>query len=395
MTFKQFFLESKLESKKITFLPHLKDVIKQGKDIVENILTSHLIISEKKDGSKFSIIKTSDGEVEYWSKNVKLDKPFLIANKNWSKLIDRLEVLRKKTKNFSKLPNNSEVSGEFIQSVDHNTVAYQKLPKGNWVVYFANINGTEYNVPQYQELHEISDYFESEKEPILFDGKLSEEQKNKLFEFLDLSDEERIKKFKTENFTQFIISIIKPDYEPLLGQKMEGIVLYVKGQELPINIVKIVDPTFTEINRERWDKNKVKIEEFKRELIGFILKNTPISLIKKYKKDFSEMLSGMKEDEKYVFLIDRLLTHYGTKKKVELDEIRNKFKELANIENVYINKDLIGNESKYTINKDWLSRELYLLMLIALRREKKKRSEMFKNVDLEQFNSIVRAFYEL
>ena len=390
MNFKQFLIEEKLGSKEITGLPHLSDYIEKGKDLVLSLLSDNIIISEKKDGQKFSLIKTKEGNVEYWSKNYKLDKPFLIINPAWKKLINRLEALRKKTNNFSDIPNDSEISGEFIKDVKANTIEYTKIPKGSWVVYYADIAGTKYGVEEYSELHKWADYLESEREPIIFDGKLSKTQQKKILEFLEMPKEDKIEKFKTTDFTQFILEIINPKYEPLLGKKMEGIVIYTMNKEIPLGVVKIVDPLFTITNRERWDKNKDTIEGFKSDLIKFLSENMTVEKIKYLKDVYSKELADLTDDERFIELVDKVFILFADKNKKELESIFSKYKSLKDLELVSLDEKLISPKVLGKIKDNWFLRELYILMLIVLRKEKSKKSGIFKNIDISQFNKIVR-----
>jgi len=391
MKFKNYIqIHEKLASTKIlSGIPHFKNLIQQGDDIVEKILTQPLIIIEKQDGQKFSLKKTDQGIIEYWSKNKKLDRAFLLVNKNWRILINRLEDLRKETGNFSKLPNNSEISGEFIKGPIGNTIEYTKIPRGNWVVFYAEVAGKKYTSIDYQILHQWADYFQSERQPVLFDGILSEKQKEEIIGFLVLSDEERISKYKTKDFTTFIIEVIKPGYIPISGEKIEGIVIYSRNKLLPISIVKLVDPSFMEKNKAKWNLFGEEIEEFKMKLISFIVKNTTTDLINSIWKENKDELEKMSGEEKYVFLLDKVFLQLINRN--DLKVIFEEFRILDGLEpNPNVDLDHIDRKVKIYL-KNWFNIEFYILMLLIFNKERTRRSgKLYKSLDLEKFNSIVK-----
>lgn len=368
MNFNIFLSEEKLSSTNLTSIPHLKNL--DSFDI-ERILKEHLVIVEKVDGIKFSIVKTKDGIIEYWSKKNKLDKAMRIIGK-WDILIDRLEVLKEKTNNFSKLLNNSEISGEFFSSAKTNTIAYSKVPKGNFVVFYIKLNGKEFNSKEYPILWEWADYLESERQPVLFSGKLSDKQ---IYRLKELIKQEK----GSSNFISELLNIINPQYT---NKEIEGIIIY-SGT----NVVKIVHPSFYSINKERWEENKEQTNLIRKNLLNFVLSNLTVTFLKNITNTYSSDLKDLSDDDKYIFLINKIFLFLS--KNLEIKELNDKFKTIE-FESITFNEKYLSSKIRSQLNEGFIFKELYRLLLLIFRKEKLRKMDIFKDIDLNKFNELVK-----
>ncbi len=384
-TFTKNLKGSKLLSNAITFIPHLKTIYNESPELIEEIFKQPVVIVEKQDGKKFSVVKTAEGKIEYWSKNQPIDKIMRIVNGSWDKLIERLDVLRKKTNNFSELSNGSEISGEFFGEAQENVVQYAEAPKGNWVVYFANIKGKLHTSVSYKELWKWADYFEAERQPIIYVGVLDADKVDKITEFLRMSDEERLEQFKSNNFTQYLLNILNPDYK---GTQIEGVVLYTQLEQVPL--VKIVDPVFSKTNKEKWDKNKDVEQQFKRELFEVVYPEVE-SLAGNLKNTYSLDLKGLNSVDQYLFLIDKLFLLLMNNNK-DIINILNQYQELerpdSELGEKYIKPRIWGH-----ISNSWKNKQLYIILLMGFRKQTSSRRAIYKNIDIIKFNTIVQLLY--
>ena len=357
-------LEAKFSSASI---PHLKDY---EPDDIFRILSRPIVAVEKLNGVKFTIIKTKDGKVQYWSKNNKLDKAMRIVGK-WDVLISRLETLREKTNNFEKLPNDSEISGEFFSSSTDNTEEYDDVPRGNFVISFAKVKGKEYTSSEVKELQKWSEYFESGKQTVMFSGKLSNDQIIKLKIILQRKD---------KNFLNDSINIIDPEY----SKEIEGIVIYSDS-----TVAKIVDPVLTTTNNPQRGEDQKETAEFKKDLMRFVLLYITPRTIDSVKQSYADKLAKLKHTEdKYLFTIDKLFLltlHYP-----EFKALEKKFKDFK-FQSSELTDTHIQQRVKDAIKKSAVAKEFYQLILIIFRKEHKQHKDIFKDVDLDKFNSLVKV----
>lgn len=386
----------KLISSVLTFIPHLKNIYLESPMTIDKVLNTPVVIAEKQDGMKFSIVKTIDERVEYWSKNMKLDIISRTINKDWDVLIDRLEELRKRTDNFKKLPKGSEIAGEFFGNSLENIVDYTHPPRGNYVVYFANISSKIYTTLQYKELWKWADYLESERQPVIYDGKFTEEAKNAIMSFIQMTDEGRLQIFKNGNFDVFLENLMGtlPNSKFRKGAK-EGIVLYSRVPELPLS--KIIDPEFTAKNRMKWDSFKEALTEFRKELIAQTVKRMSDEVLYTYKETYSIDLEMLETPEERVLLIlSKMFVKLLSKDHV-IESIFKKYKKLKNKGpfSEINDKYLAHTPRLYGLLNDWFLKEYFTVVLTTFRNKQKSRRGYLKGIDLDRVNEIIKILKEI
>ena len=85
-----------------------------------------------------------------------------------------------------------------------------------------------------EELDKWADILDIERPPIIFQGKLTDEQKEKILDFVYTPLDELVGKFKTASFTKYIINVLNPTLKTSFlrdsaDKDIEGIVFHHKS----------------------------------------------------------------------------------------------------------------------------------------------------------------------
>lgn len=193
-----------------------------GHRLAENVLNGPVIIQEKIDGSQISFGIDEWGCLSMRSKNVQIDLEapgmFGLAAE-WAK------------KNWQYLTPNWIYRGEYLQKPKHNTLAYERVPNHN-IILFDICDGVE-SYLSYQSVVEEGKRIGLETVPLFGEG----------------------------IFTRENIEYHKPEWlglQSILGGQIEGFVIKnysVFTAEKKVAMAKVVQQNFSELNQKNWRKN--------------------------------------------------------------------------------------------------------------------------------------------
>ena len=192
-----------------------------GHKAVEELLLDPVLVEEKIDGSQFSFGRF-DGELRVRSKGKEMipDAP----EKMFQLAVDFVSTLD--------LRNGWTYRGEYLSKPKHNALAYDRVPKGNVILFDINTNEEEYL--SYENKLSEACRVGIEVVPLLHTGEIK--SANDVLGFLD----------KT--------SILG-------GQKVEGVVIknYTRfGRDKKVLIGKYVSEAFKEVHTKEWAKANPK-----------------------------------------------------------------------------------------------------------------------------------------
>jgi len=193
-------------------------VFAMGHKAIENLFNGPVLCEEKIDGSQFSFGRF-DGILKVKSKGKEIipeapEKLFCEAIETVSKL----DLIEGRT-----------YRGEVLQKPKHNAIAYDRIPKGNVILFDININEEEYL--SYDEKKQEADRIGLEVVPILYYGEIKEQKI-----ILDMLE---------------TISILG-------GQKIEGVVIknYAQfGRDKKVLMGKYVSEAFKEVHKKEWGES--------------------------------------------------------------------------------------------------------------------------------------------
>ena len=374
---------------------HLKEVYeKRGEDFLSNLLNNYVIINEKVDGTFFGVKKTKNDNFRYFKKSGEITYVDRVLMKYYNSAISYFESMSDEKR--QRIPSNFYFGFEYLTRGD--ITKYSSLPKNNLILSYihklddsGNIVSTVQNKEQ---LDQWADYLGVERPPIIFEGKLTDEQKTAILEFVYSDSSELSDKFKTKSFTKYIISILNDEYENSFLNNTadtDTIVFRFYDESNTISsdksfLAKLVDPIF----QNRVSANPSK-ENKSQDYIWLIVIDI-MNFFEMYNlDDLTNMVKGETFDEKYVNLINSIFKDFIKEYSGKYEGLIIDIPDYLKRDEFKLDLDLINDpEIVKILKKDEIYTEIYKILLNFFRRTRKKSSSGFFTPDLvTQLNLIV------
>jgi len=378
---------------------HLYDLYnKKGADFVNQLFNQYVTINEKMDGSAFSFERGKDtGKFKFYRRDQR--NPITLVDrtlmKYYEKPIQYIESLPPHI--IQKIPRGWRFGLEYFANTNPVEIVYDRLPKNHLILSYVHQlddSGKIVKTIQKKELlDEWADLLGVERSPIIFQGKLDEDQKSQLLEFLNTPFKKLVERFSTQSFVRYIISTLNPSLAKSalnddLDREVEGIVFRFgdPNKENETVLAKMVDPIFTEIAKQKSsDQRERKPSDF----LGITLLDVMNFILEKGLKNFE--VDGDTEDERYISFVSDVFAKF-------LDENKEKYKGTDFEEPSYLkkdefrlNKNLISDRKvlKY-VEEDESFESLYKLILNSFRKIKTRSSGIVTSGMIEQLNLLIQ-----
>jgi cytidyltransferase-like protein len=379
-------------------ISHLYDIYnKKGKDFINNLFNSYVTVNEKMDGSAFVFDRDLEtGRFNFYKRDQR--NPITLVDRTLMKYYEiPIQYIESLPPHIIKdLPRGWKFGLEYFANIKPVEIAYDRLPKNNLILSYVHTkseNGKPSSTIQDKEkLDTWADLLGVERPPIVFQGYLSEEQKDKILDFLRTPFEELVSEYKTRSFVRYIIGVLNPEAQASalnndLDKPIEGIVFRFGEEDSESEPVlsKMVDPVFTEMAKE---KSKKKIEEKPSDFLGITILDVMNFILERGVDSFG--VSGNTDDERYISFISdvfsKFLEEYGYKYKgadfqepdyLKKDEFR-------------LNKPLIKDKRVLSyLDADDSYESLFKLILNSFRKIKKRAGGIITAGIIDQFNLLV------
>lgn len=380
-------------------ISHLYDIYnKKGKEFIDNLFNSYVTVNEKMDGSAFVFDRDPDtGGFNFYKRDQR--NPITLVDrtlmKYYEKPIQYIESLPPHI--IKEIPKGWKFGLEYFSNLKPVEIAYDRLPKNNLILSYVHTksdNGKGSGTIQDKEkLDAWADLLGVERPPIVFQGYLSEDQKDKILDFLRTPFEDLVSEYKTRSFVRYIIGVLNPEAEKSalnddLDKAIEGIVFRFGDDEStsePI-LSKMVDPVFTAMAKE---KAKNRISDKPSDFLGITILDVMNFILERGVESFT--VRGESEDERYISFISDVFSKF-------LDEYGYKYKgadfqepEYLKKEEFRLNKPLIKDRRVLNyLNIDDSYESLFKLILNSFRKIKKRAGGIITNGIIDQFNILVR-----
>ena len=379
-------------------ISHLYDIYnKKGKDFINNLFNSYVTVNEKMDGSAFVFDRDLEtGRFNFYKRDQR--NPITLVDRTLMKYYEiPIQYIESLPPHIIKdIPRGWKFGLEYFANIKPVEIAYDRLPKNNLILSYVHTkseNGKpSATIQDKEKLDTWADLLGVERPPIVFQGYLNEEQKDKILDFLRTPFEELVSEYKTRSFVRYIIGVLNPEAQASalnndLDKPIEGIVFRFgeeEGESEPI-LSKMVDPVFTEMAKE---KSKKKIEEKPSDFLGITILDVMNFILERGVDSFG--VSGNTDDERYISFISdvfaKFLEEYGYKYKgadfqepdyLKKDEFR-------------LNKPLIKDKRVLSyLESDDSYESLFKLILNSFRKIKKRAGGIITAGIIDQFNLLV------
>lgn len=372
-------------------IKHLKEVYdKKGDDFLGNILNNYVIINENINGSFFGVKKSLDGTLKFFKKSGQITYVDQMLMKLYNNVIKYFNSIPKDK--INKIPNNLYFGFQYISTHDGSHSKYERKPNNNLVISYIHKLDDEgrptETLQSKDELERWAYFLGVEPPPIIFEGKLDDDQKTSILDFIHTPWNDLVEKFKTTSFTKFIISILNPDLKSsfLMNGLKDGIDeiifrFYDNSEDIGSNVflAKIVDPIF-----QNKLKDNIKSENKSNDYIWLIvidLMNYIETLSEKELRD----ACGTSEDyeNRFILVINKIFKGFIDEYSFKYDGLKLDIPEYLRRSEFEIDYDFIEDpEIKQIINDNETYKEVYRILANFFRRVRKKSSSGFFNPEL-------------
>jgi Cytidylyltransferase-like len=373
---------------------NLKEIYeKRGESFLNGLLNNYVIINEKIDGAFFGVKKTQEDQFKYFKKSGEITYVDQVLMKYYNPAISHFNGLSIEKR--QRIPANFFFGFEYFTKSDSRSSKRSELPKNNLILsYIHRLDEGGQIVETLQSKEQLtkwSNYLEVEAPPIIFEGKLDDEQKSKILEFAYTDQAKLEEKFKTTSFTKYIISVLCPDesYE-LSDREIETIIFrfYGDDSENDAFLAKIVDPIFKSRTQEEKPKSNTS-----QDYIWLIV----IDLMNHFEMydigDLKEMVLGSGSyEQKYIDLINKIFIDFLKEYSSKYDGLELEVPEYLKRPEFELDVNLVGDpEVVNLIRKNETNLEIYKILLNFFRKVRKRSNAGFFTPEMiSQLNLIVQ-----
>jgi hypothetical protein len=249
-----------------------------GEEFLDKLFSMDLEVTFKIDGSALQVKCNEDGEVTFHKRSGVLTKVGPeITKKDLVTLgglyDDQIEYLKKYKKDLCKY---KLLSFEILDGSSH----VIKMTAKNNLVLLGAIDYEDNPVPV-SKTNELAEKIDVSFVPVIFTGKLSDEQKKSLLEWCSLSSDKKEEKTGTTSFCKYVLELLTGDKEfdthfmKSNDEMIEGFVFKFNDDDKTY-LAKLIDPLFT--------------KQFSGTNLGSKdMDSTPSNVIKIFKDAFSKM----------------------------------------------------------------------------------------------------------
>lgn len=381
-------------------ISHLYDLYnKKGKDFVDNLFNTYVTVNEKMDGSAFMFERDIEtGKFNFYKRDQR--NPITLVDrtlmKYYEKPIQYIESLPPHI--IKEIPRGWRFGLEYFANSAPVEIVYDEVPKNNLILSYVHkkdqLGKPKGTIQGKNDLDNWADLLGVERPPIIFQGYLGKEQKDRILDFLRTPFEDLVTEYKTRSFVAFIIGVLNPELKKTalnadLQKPIEGIVFRFGEEEEeqePI-LSKMVDPVFTELAKS---KAKKRTEEKPSDFLGITILDVMNFILENGVDTFE--VNGSTEDERYISFISDVFSKF-------LDEYGYKYKgadfqepEYLKKDDFRLNKNLITDRRviKY-LDEDESFESLFKLILNSFRKIKKRAGGIITPGIIDQFNSVVSS----
>ena len=350
-------------------LSHLRDVYeKRGKDFLENLLNKTVIINEKIDGAYFGAKRDGkQNNFNYFKKDSKIGYIDRVLSKYYESGIRHFESLGHDA--LTSVPEN------YVFGMDYN-------PKREVPLRLSHIKVLDENYQHVETLHdkdELTKWAEVinvNPPAILFQGKLNDDQKIKIQEFIFTPLAALSEKFKTKSFTKHILSVLNPTIDESVAEDraIDEVVFRFADEGKSSDdaiLAKLVDPVFYD-NAKNLPQERV---QKKSDDYIWIIVTDLMNFIESYR--LSELraipLDGEAVDERFISLINKLFIEFIKEFGEKYNDLDIQVPEFLKREEFDVNLDLV-NDSQVSeiISNNQNFKEIYRIFINIFRKKKIK-----------------------
>lgn len=376
-------------------ITHLNEIYKKkGKDFINKLFDSYVTINEKLDASAFAVERNPvTKELEFFKRNT--NAPISMIDRTLMRLYEKpiahINSLGQDV--LSKIPSGWRIGMEYFVNEHPQELSYDRTPKNGLVLSYIHVKNAlgkiVRTIQSKEELDKWADVLQIEKPPIIFQGVLNNEQKIKIMDFLDTPHEDLTKKFKTESFVKYIITILNPKLKRTmlnadLEKPIEGVVFRFGEDDGDVVLAKLVDPVFSQLSKDKVNEGDDNPNDIYYLTLIDLMNYIEGSNFKKLKP------KGRTFEERYINFICQLFLSFINDKGDEYKDLDFYEPEFMKKKEFDLNREFINNQTVLeVIDSNDSYKKLFKIMLASFRKRRKKASGVFTQEVIRQFNGTI------
>lgn len=349
------------------------------------LLENTCVVSEKIQASSFHVRKTNDG-FEYYKSGSKD-----AMNKVDRTIVKYYENAIKYFKSVSgdvaeQMPTDWKFGFDYMVDTKTVDIEYDKLPKNHLILTHIQVmspsNPTEIKkvIRDPNILYKWADILSVQRPQVIFQGKLSDYQKEELVKLLEMSETQFKKEFTDASFTRKVYNIFNK------GLNSTGLNLDLE-KDIDSLILNFFDgKSVKNFKLERFDKAERESRN-----PSDMYQISILDLVE-YISQYDIPSIELKEDDtdiRYIELISILFNSYVEKHATKYIGASFDSADFAQGEEFALNTTFIKNEKTLSlVQKDVLA-ELYKIALGSFRKKRTKETDIINAALMEQINEIV------
>lgn len=364
---------------------HLKELQeKKGDSFLNGLLNNYVIISEKVDGAFFGLKKTKDDQFKYFKKNGEITYVDRVLMQYYNPVVKFFEEMPQPKR--ERIPSNFFFGFEYFNRGDHSHNVGRPVKNNLMLSYIQRLDDSGNVLETLQSNEQLSrwaNYLEVDPPPIIFEGRLDDEQRKEMLDFVYSDVGQLEEKFKTRSFTKHIVSILCPEKMAELGEREFDTLVFrffgLENGEEQSYLAKIVDPLF---------QKKQQVKEPEKNLSQDYIWLIVIDLMNYFEMyPIDELRSACQEgssfDQKYISLINKIYKDFMKEYAVKYDGLEIEVPEYLQRPEFALNLPLVGDNAVISmIKKSTVNSEIYKVLLNFFRKTRKKSSSGFFTPEL-------------
>jgi cytidyltransferase-like protein len=357
------------------------------------MLKNRSLIVEKIGAPTFLFRRTMDGFEFYKSSNSdKLDIVDRTIISLYEMAINHLQSLSNDIKN--EIPTDFKFGFEYLPETKASRIDYTETPKNNLILTHIHQLGNSGKIKKTINdpviLNKWANKLEVDSPEILFDGYLSQQQRDELLELLAMTDKEFSDSFdyliETKDKTSFTSKIIKlfnpsankASLNPDLESEIDGLILnFIDGKTM--KSFKLED-----FNREAGDERNLKESShtYQIAVTDFLEYST--------QTDLSEIkLEEEGATHRYLEMMSVLFNGYVDKHSSKYIGVNFESAEFSSAESFRLNSKYIKNEKTLKYIANTILAELFKIILGSFKKERTRETDLIDKDTMLRMNEII------
>ena len=357
----------------------LQNIYRQkGEAFMRDLFEKDVIITEQIPGSYFGFMLADDGHIHYFKKDSEITKIYRLLTKFYDKPIAYIESLPAEIK--ASLPVNNLFVTQYLPDGS---------PKPRLFIQYLHNKAEKTYMHKKEDLDPWADTLGILKSPILFQGKLSDDQKSKILEFVYASPKSLENKFKAISFTQYLLDALgasMPEYREIGGVVFR----FYDGDDWDMEkssfLAKVIDPVMADMIKSQEIAKSEPNDYF------YLITIDLMSFIESYPLD--ELMKSVNKaqdpEDNYISLVNKVYLDFIEANKTKYLDVEIPGPKFLEGDEFDVNLDLITNDDvKMYLIASPNYKEIYKILLNSFRKKKRNAYGIFTPAMVLQFNRLV------